>query len=80
MDSAQMETAVDTMLAQKLAIRSGGMVGSVSHTCGGVMPASVVSVPRLVGNVMAGSSSMGGFSPVLVTVGAVPKAVAYVSM
>ena len=73
-----METAVDTMLAQMLAIRSGGMVGSVSHTCDGVLPASVVSVPCLVGNVAAGSSSTGGGNSVMVNIAAVPEAVAHV--
>ena len=78
MDSARMETVVDPMLAQMLAMQSGGMVGSVSHTCDGVIPASVVSVSLLVGNVAARSSSAGGGNPLLVIVGAVPKAVAHV--
>ena len=73
-----METVVDAMLAQMLAIRSGGMVSSVSHTCDGVILASVVSVAHLVGNVVAGSSSTGGSNPVTVTVGAVLEAVAHV--
>ena len=61
-----------------LAIRSGGMVGSVSHTCDGVILASVVSVPHLVGNVAAGSSPTGGCNPVTVTIRVVPEAVALV--
>ena len=73
-----METAVDAMLAQMLAIRSDGMVDSVSHTCDGVIPAFMVSVPHIVENVVAGSSSMGGGNPAMVTVGAVPEAVAHV--
>ena len=54
------------------------MVGGVSHTCDEVILASVVSVPRLVGNVAAESSSTGGDNPLLVTVGDVPEAVAHV--
>ena len=54
------------------------MVGSVSHTCNAVIPASVVSVPHLVRNVVAGSSPTGGGNLVTVTVGAVPEAEVHV--